>query len=144
MNNIGQRIKLLCIQREITYTELAEKSKVALKTINNILNNRISPRESTLKRLTQVLDTTVEEILSSELHEIEKELSIQHVGENLKRICMEKKMSYADLERKSGVTRRTMYNAMNHIRCTRISIIMLWADALGVTSYELMKQPAES
>lgn len=141
MSLLGRNLEILSIQKGMNNVELAEKSKVALTTINNILSNRVTPRISTIEKLANALDITVSKLLSEDLYKGKERLSIENVGRNLEKICSQRKISHAELARKSGVTTKTMYNTINSVARPRITIVNLWADALDITPEVLMKNP---
>ena len=63
MNNIGGKIKELRTKKGFSQEELAESSKVNLRTIQRIESNESHPRGKTLSMICQVLGVNVEDIL---------------------------------------------------------------------------------
>ena len=63
MNNIGTKIKELRNKKGLSQEELAESSKVNLRTIQRIESNESQPRGKTLHMICQVLDVNLEDIL---------------------------------------------------------------------------------
>ena len=59
MTEIGIRIKETRIKRGLSQEDLAELSKVNLRTIQRIENNETTPREKTLKLIYDTLDIVV-------------------------------------------------------------------------------------
>ena len=70
--NIGEAVKLriieLCRERDITINKLCNLSGVTQSTVNNIVSGRNnSATVSTIKKLCDGLDITIEEFFTSEL-----------------------------------------------------------------------------
>ena len=63
MNEIGEKIKEVRKKKGLSQEELAESSKVNLRTIQRIENNESEPRGKTLNLICEVLDINVEDIL---------------------------------------------------------------------------------
>lgn len=78
--NIGEAVKErileLCQQRNLSINKLSSISGVTQSTVNNIISGRNrSTTISTIKKLCDGLDITIEEFFHSELfHNFEKEL----------------------------------------------------------------------
>ena len=77
---IGEAVKLrileLCTQRNISVNKLSDMSGVTQSTLNNIVSGRNkSTTVSTVKKLCDGLDITVEEFFASELfRDLEQEV----------------------------------------------------------------------
>ncbi|KGL58421.1 helix-turn-helix domain-containing protein [Polaribacter sp. Hel1_85] len=69
MTEIGKRIKEIRIKKGLSQEELAESSKVNLRTIQRIENNETQPREKTLKLIFSALEV---EVIKSEKKKIDK------------------------------------------------------------------------
>ena len=70
--NIGEAVRLrileLCRERDITINKLSNLSGVTQSTVNNIVSGRNnSTTVSTIKKLCDGLDITIEEFFTSEL-----------------------------------------------------------------------------
>lgn len=65
MSIIGKEISETRKSKGITQEELAELSKVNLRTIQRIENNESEPRGKTLKLICEVLDIDVEDLINS-------------------------------------------------------------------------------
>ena len=70
--NVGEAVKLriieLCRERDITINKLCNLSGVTQSTVNNIVSGRNnSATVSTIKKLCDGLDITIEEFFTSEL-----------------------------------------------------------------------------
>lgn len=70
--NIGESVKLriaeLCMQRNITINKLATISGVTQSTLNNIIGGRNKGTNiSTIKKLCDGLDITIQEFFSSDV-----------------------------------------------------------------------------
>ena len=63
MNEIGKKIKEVRKRKGLSQEELAEYSKVNLRTIQRIENNESEPRGKTLNLICKVLDINAEDIL---------------------------------------------------------------------------------
>lgn len=63
MNELGKRIKEIRNKKGLSQEELAEASKVNLRTIQRIENNENEPRGKTLNLICEVLDVHAEDIL---------------------------------------------------------------------------------
>ena len=59
MTDIGKRIKEIRLKKGLSQEELAESSKVNLRTIQRIENNETKPRDKTLKLIFNALDIEV-------------------------------------------------------------------------------------
>ncbi len=73
---IGNRLKTLCNEKNITIMELAKKTLVAESSIRKIINNKSTkPMLVTLKKLCDGLDITLGEFFSTpEFDELEQEI----------------------------------------------------------------------
>lgn len=70
--NVGEAVKIriieLCRERDITINKLSNLSGVTQSTVNNIVSGRNnSATVSTIKKLCDGLDITIEEFFSSDL-----------------------------------------------------------------------------
>lgn len=65
METIGNKIAELRNKKGLTQEELAEKSKISLRTVQRIENNESIPRGKTLKLIAEILDTNFEKITDS-------------------------------------------------------------------------------
>ncbi|MBE6544263.1 MAG: helix-turn-helix transcriptional regulator [Ruminococcaceae bacterium] len=70
--NVGEAVRLrileLCRERDITINKLSNLSGVTQSTVNNIVSGRNnSTTVSTIKKLCDGLDITIEEFFTSEL-----------------------------------------------------------------------------
>ncbi|MCI9846878.1 helix-turn-helix domain-containing protein [Flavobacterium pectinovorum] len=63
MNAIGEKIREVRKKKGLSQEELAESSKVNLRTIQRIENNESEPRGKTLNLICEVLDLNAEDIL---------------------------------------------------------------------------------
>jgi len=63
MRDIGKNIRLLRTKRNITQDELAEKLFVSRQTISNYETGRSKPDVDTLIRISEILDTEVQDLL---------------------------------------------------------------------------------
>lgn len=63
MNKIGEKIREVRKKKGLSQEELAESSKVNLRTIQRIENNESEPRGKTLNLICEVLDINIEDIL---------------------------------------------------------------------------------
>ncbi|MEL1253431.1 helix-turn-helix domain-containing protein [Flavobacterium sp. DGU38] len=63
MNEIGEKIRELRKKKGLSQEELADSSKVNLRTIQRIENNESEPRGKTLNLICEVLDLNAEDIL---------------------------------------------------------------------------------
>lgn len=66
METIGTKITQLRKQKALSQEELAELSKVNVRTIQRIENNETTPRGATLKLICNALEVTPDEIVSFE------------------------------------------------------------------------------
>ena len=71
MTEIGKRIKEIRLKKGLSQEELAEASKVNLRTIQRIENNETKPREKTLQLIFNALEI---EIIEREKNTINKDL----------------------------------------------------------------------
>ena len=71
MTEIGKRIKEIRLKRGLSQEELAEASKVNLRTIQRIENNETKPREKTLQLIFNALEI---EIIEREKKRVDKYL----------------------------------------------------------------------
>ena len=63
MNEIGKKIREVRKKKGLSQEELAESSKVNLRTIQRIENNESEPRGKTLNLICEVLEINAEDIL---------------------------------------------------------------------------------
>lgn len=64
MINLGEKIKVIRKRKGLTQEELAEASKVNLRTIQRIENNQNEPRGKTLQLICEALDINSEDIVN--------------------------------------------------------------------------------
>ncbi|WP_051293172.1 helix-turn-helix domain-containing protein [Olivibacter sitiensis] len=67
--SIGQRIKAMRIKKGLSQEELANMSKLSLRTIQRVENGKTEPRGFTLKRLSEVLEIPMDRLMATVLHE---------------------------------------------------------------------------
>ena len=66
----GHRLRLLMEDRGITATELAELTGVSRQTISNYLNNGALPALDTSVKLSNVLDVTIDQLVSAPIEQL--------------------------------------------------------------------------
>lgn len=76
---IGEAVKLrifeLCDERNITVNKLCMMSGVTQSTVNNIINRHSNTTTSTLKKLCDGLDITIQDFFDSDLfRDLEQEI----------------------------------------------------------------------
>lgn len=76
---IGEAVKLrifeLCDERHITVNKLCDMSGVTQSTVNNIINRNGNAAVSTVKKLCDGLDITIQDFFASELfRDLEQEI----------------------------------------------------------------------
>lgn len=59
---IGNKIKILRIQRDMTLRQLAEKTDLNVATLSHIENGKVKPHGKTLKAIADALGVKAEEI----------------------------------------------------------------------------------
>lgn len=64
--NAGDKIKKMRINAGFSQNELAERTQLSLRTIQRIENSETGPRGDSLKRISEVLGVTVEELIEGE------------------------------------------------------------------------------
>ncbi len=67
-SQIGQRIKEVRIERQLTQENLAEMTDVNISHISNIETNKVKVSLTLLVNICNALDTTVDYILGNEYH----------------------------------------------------------------------------
>jgi transcriptional regulator with XRE-family HTH domain len=75
MNVIGKKIRSTRIAKGLTQEELAELSKINLRTIQRVENNESEPRGKTLSLICNVLDINIEDLPIQESNYKKKNLS---------------------------------------------------------------------
>ncbi|KAF2515726.1 helix-turn-helix domain-containing protein [Flavobacterium foetidum] len=80
MNEIGKKIKEVRKKKGMSQEELAEFSKVNLRTIQRIENDESEPRGKTLNLICEVLDLNAEDILDYGKQEDQNYLVIFHLS----------------------------------------------------------------
>lgn len=76
---IGEAVKLrifeLCDERHITVNKLCDMSGVTQSTVNNIINRNSNAAVSTVKKLCDGLDITIQDFFASDLfRDLEQEI----------------------------------------------------------------------
>lgn len=66
----GHRLRILMADRGITATELAELTGVSRQTISNYLNNGALPALDTSVKLSNVLDVTIDQLVSAPIEQL--------------------------------------------------------------------------
>ncbi|GAA4289550.1 helix-turn-helix domain-containing protein [Aestuariibaculum suncheonense] len=67
--NLAQRVKALRNRKGLSQEDLAEASGLSLRTIQRIENNETEPRGDTLRKLSEALDCTPEDIIDWKIQE---------------------------------------------------------------------------
>ncbi|WP_433832079.1 DUF4870 domain-containing protein [Flavobacterium anhuiense] len=80
MNEIGKKIKEVRKKKGLSQEELAEYSKVNLRTIQRIENDENEPRGKTLSLICDVLDINTEDILDYGKYEDKSYLIVFHLS----------------------------------------------------------------
>ncbi|WPO78601.1 helix-turn-helix domain-containing protein [Flavobacterium sp. KACC 22761] len=80
MNEIGKKIKEIRKKKGLSQEELAESSKVNLRTIQRIENDENEPRGKTLNLICEVLDINTEDILDYGKYEDKSYLIVFHLS----------------------------------------------------------------
>ncbi|MFC0778757.1 DUF4870 domain-containing protein [Flavobacterium sp. HJSW_4] len=80
MNEIGKKIKEVRKKKGLSQEELAEFSKVNLRTIQRIENDENEPRGKTLSLICEVLDINTEDILDYGKYEDKSYLIVFHLS----------------------------------------------------------------
>ncbi|MDP5202441.1 helix-turn-helix domain-containing protein [Flavobacterium sp. DG2-3] len=80
MNEIGKKIKELRKKKGLSQEELAEYSKVNLRTIQRIENDENEPRGRTLNLICEALDVNAEDILDYGKYEDKSYLVVFHLS----------------------------------------------------------------
>ncbi|WP_433778634.1 DUF4870 domain-containing protein [Flavobacterium anhuiense] len=80
MNEIGKKIKEIRKKKGLSQEELAETSKVNLRTIQRIENDENEPRGKTLNLICEVLDINTEDVLDYGKHEDKSYLIVFHLS----------------------------------------------------------------
>ncbi len=70
---IGEKIKLIRVQKGLTQEILAEKTNISTRTIQRIENNEVDPRSYTLEKIAEALDINFNEISSFQYEYTKKE-----------------------------------------------------------------------
>ena len=78
--NLSQRVKELRLRKGFSQESLAEESGLSLRTIQRIENNETIPRGDTLKRLTQALETSPDEIIDWKIIEDVNFLKLMNIS----------------------------------------------------------------
>lgn len=68
--SIGKRIKELRLSRSLTLPELSSKASISLGMLSMIENDKRDPTRKTLSKISAVLDTTTEYLLTGETKSI--------------------------------------------------------------------------
>jgi Uncharacterized protein conserved in bacteria len=80
MNEIGKKIREVRKKKGLSQEELAESSKVNLRTIQRIENNESEPRGKTLSLICEVLDINTEDVLDYGKQDDKSYLIIFHLS----------------------------------------------------------------
>lgn len=81
MEMIGQKIKELRIKRGLTQEELAERTKLSVRTIQRIESGEVDPRTYTLTLLAEALDVELE-TLTTEKIQVAKKPAVPNTEKN--------------------------------------------------------------
>ncbi|MCI8519113.1 MAG: transcriptional regulator [Clostridia bacterium] len=63
LKNVTSSINKLCEMQEMTYEELARRANLDKKTIYNVITGKHTPRICTLKKLAEVFNVSIEQLL---------------------------------------------------------------------------------
>lgn len=82
MNNLGKKIKILRITKDLSQKQLADMLNVGSYIISNIEQGRTEPDIETLKKLCVIFDITSDELLEIETKEQRKAIHINNSFNN--------------------------------------------------------------
>ena len=78
MSNIGKKIKILRITKDLTQIQLAEMLNVKSYTISDIERGRTEPDINIIQKLCVIFDITSDELLEIETNEQRKKIIINN------------------------------------------------------------------
>lgn len=130
MKTLGDKIRTLYIEQNLTQRKLAEKVGIAYQNINGIINNRQNPSPTTLRKIATVLGVTVEYLLPKD---IETYPPPQTTGEKIQFLCQKKCIKKIELAKMSGLNYDRVLNIINGKSKYKYSTLEKIAKALGVS-----------
>lgn len=87
--NVGQRIKALRKQQNMTLRELSQKVGISISFLSDIENGRSNPSLERLKEIAEALDTTVSYLLGEEIKTDDPNPSKKTVDDEIMEIMRE-------------------------------------------------------
>lgn len=132
---IGDKIKIVRENKNLTQKELAEKSGITRESIGNYERNDRIPPSDILKSIAVALDTTVSVLVDEE--NIKNKST---VGENIRRIRKYRKLTLEELGSGIGLSMQTIGQYERGEREPNIKILKEIASNLGVTTNELIEE----
>lgn len=111
--NLGNNLKLLRKERNITQEELAEYLLVSPQTVSKWENNVSTPDISVLPLLADFYETTIDGLLQYD--SMERRQKMRELSQHIHRLLEEKKSEEAYLHLKKEISEWTLSASMNHL-----------------------------
>lgn len=140
---IGQVIFTLRRSRQLSLTELAEKSGVTSREIAMLeQGQRVSPKLSTLEKLAKgfgMKTSRLVEMMEGQSHlSVEEKRNAMQIGERIKAARKKAGLTQKQLGEKMGISYQAVAQWENDLRNPKIETLRAIANALGVPVSDLI------
>ena len=139
----GNLIRVYRKSNKMTIKELAEKSGVSEISIRSYENNKRNPKYENLEKIAYVLGIPVSEILGYKLQGQCDNLRALSLGERIRTIRKNKKITLKELADKINVSTPTVSRYESNKREPNYETLLLIAEALEVPVSELLNEECE-
>ena len=139
----GNLIRVYRKSNKMTIKELAAKSGVSEISIRSYENNKRNPKYETLEKIADVLGIPVSEILGYKLQGQCDNLRALSLGERIRTIRKNKKITLKELGVMIGVSEQAIGQYERGERELKFKTLLLIAKALGVPVSELLNEECE-
>ena len=156
---IGKMIKKIRKSQGLSQRALAKKAGVSNTTIVNLEKNTATTTIETLQKITEALNTSIDEVIKRIEYEKKKEYDIQNlygpdftgylnlsekkIGEVIKKLRVSKEISVPELSNKTGVNSSFILGIEDGKIPVNMFVLKKLADGLGLTVDEILRKSEE-
>lgn len=156
---IGQMIKKIRKSQGLSQRALAKKAGVSNTTIVNLEKNTATTTIETLQKITEALNTSIDEVIKRIEYEKKKGYDIQNlyepdftgylnlsekkIGEVIKKLRVSKEMSVSELSNKTGINSSLILGIEDGKIPVNMFVLKKLAEGLGLTVDEILRKSEE-
>lgn len=137
ISKLGQNIQTFCTKKNMTLTELSERTGISEQTINYIIWDKTKPFLKTVRKIAKTLGVTTQELFGEEKQEGLYN-GASSVGEKVRRFCRSQNITLLEFAEMAGISKSTLMNIGKQKGKVRRSTSELIANAMEITVEELL------